>query len=420
MSQIVIDENGVEHEFPDEATPAMIAEVLSVTPVKAHVRKKKGGGPIKAIADLAPIAGGTVGGIIGGGAGALAGGAPSIPGAMGGAAIGGAGGAAVKQLLYRAAGFEEVPESAKEAALGIVDEGLTQGLLEPVGIGIGAGVKGAGQLAMRAGLRAPAETARAAIAHGITASSAGMRKVIAKIFDQDLITKRHLALAEAQGARFNPVHVAANALAKIRKQVSQSRYAKEDAEEAVQLALKYINNQDPEITPLQLHMNKRSMSEAAKSLRKAMSRSEQTTAGQEVDALWSKAFEEAANEALDQSVKGYTASNAVTSELIKVKEAVRATRPERGVPLAGRLAQGVVPPLLGGAVGGAVGAFQEGNRLRGAAFGAGLGAGAAFVGSPSALSKIGLGLNNPHLEMILRQTPRMLEGVARPPERRPR
>lgn len=73
-------------------------------------------------ADLAPAAGGTVGGLIGSTEGP--------PGAIGGAGFGGMGGEAIKQMIRRYLGFPDVPQTSGEAAKRIATEGGIQGAIQ--------------------------------------------------------------------------------------------------------------------------------------------------------------------------------------------------------------------------------------------------------------------------------------------------
>lgn len=418
MTQIVKGKGGKRYKFPDDATPDEIRDALDslgvrVSLVKAHVRGPRGA--VKKVADLLPVAGGVAGGVVGGAAGAPAGGVGALPGAMAGAGIGGAGGEAVRQLLYRAAGIEGAPETAKEAALRVVNEGATQGVLEAVGGGLAQAAKGAGQLAVRAGLKVPFETASSAIAHRITATRQGLVTALKKIGAQDLITRRHLARAEMKGVEFDGLHIAMNALDKIKSTVAGRKHAIDDANEAVQLALKFMQNHPGKIKPVIAHRVQQSLEQSTplQSFFRKVLKSEPTTGGSQVEALWDKALKESLEDALNTGVEGYQASNAVTSDLIKVKNAVAATKPARNVPLAARLAQRVAAPAAGGAVAGAVFGEQTG-RLKGAAYGAGLGAGAALFGSPSALTRFGVFADNPALAAALTQFPRTIEYAARP------
>ncbi len=75
-----------------------------------------------AIADVAPAAGATIGGIIG---------APEGPGgAIGGAGMGGAGGAAVQQMMRRGLGYQDVPQTGGQAAQDIAKQGATQAAIQ--------------------------------------------------------------------------------------------------------------------------------------------------------------------------------------------------------------------------------------------------------------------------------------------------
>jgi hypothetical protein len=83
-------------------------------------------------ADVAPAAGGTIGGMLGMGLGPEA--------AVGGAGFGGMGGAAAQQLIRRVLGFPDVPQTSGEAAKDITGQGVTQAsiqalmsLLSPLG-----------------------------------------------------------------------------------------------------------------------------------------------------------------------------------------------------------------------------------------------------------------------------------------------
>jgi hypothetical protein len=90
-----------------------------------------------------PMAGATVGGILG---------APGIVTGAGGAALGGAAGEAGRQLLNRALG-REAPGTMTEAATGIGTQGAIQGGLEAVGGGLTKGVSAAGQQLYRGYLK---------------------------------------------------------------------------------------------------------------------------------------------------------------------------------------------------------------------------------------------------------------------------
>lgn len=111
MSQIVTLPDGTSHEFPDEATPEMIAGALGLPlgdsqPAAAPAKPgfwdeaaKVAGHLVPSGRDVASMAGATLGGLVGAGAGAV-GGPLAVPGAVAGSALGAEGAG----QLYDAAG----------------------------------------------------------------------------------------------------------------------------------------------------------------------------------------------------------------------------------------------------------------------------------------------------------------------------
>lgn len=109
--------------------------------------------------DLLPMAGGTVGGIVGGIGGTFAGmGIGGVPGAIGGATLGGGAGEAAKQLINRFRGAA-APDSPSAAAGDIALQGGLQGVAEAVGAGVTKGV-GMGARAVYRGYLKPSLAAK--------------------------------------------------------------------------------------------------------------------------------------------------------------------------------------------------------------------------------------------------------------------
>ena len=71
---------------------------------------------------------------------------------------------------------------------------------------------------------------------------------------------------------------------------------------------------------------------------------------------------------------------------------------------------------LGAGIGSAVGASANPDRLRGAETGAAVGG--LLANSPQALSRIALGVSDPALLAILKQTPRLISAASRDQTRR--
>lgn len=126
--------DGSVHEFPDDATDQEIAEALEAPPSTGRTTPEgKARSWTDLAVDLLPMAGGTLGGIVGGIGGTVAGfGVGGAPGAIGGAALGGGAGEAAKQLINRARGME-TPTSPLAAATDIAKEGAIQGAAEGIG-----------------------------------------------------------------------------------------------------------------------------------------------------------------------------------------------------------------------------------------------------------------------------------------------
>lgn len=125
--------DGTVHVFPDDATDAEIAEALGAPPATARTTPEgKARSWVDTAVDLLPMAGGTLGGIVGGIGGTAFGmGIGGIPGATGGAALGGAAGEALRQLANLARG--EAPMTTEDAALGMAKQGAIQGGAELAG-----------------------------------------------------------------------------------------------------------------------------------------------------------------------------------------------------------------------------------------------------------------------------------------------
>lgn len=127
MADKTIDIPGVGPvDFPDSMSDAQMNAAATRLYQNANVGKKQP--PVTSWTDRAvsalPAVGATAGGIIGGIGGTVAGmGVGGVPGAAGGAGLGGAAGEAAKQLINRARGSADAPQTSGDAALAIGKEG---------------------------------------------------------------------------------------------------------------------------------------------------------------------------------------------------------------------------------------------------------------------------------------------------------
>lgn len=342
------------------------------TPVKAHSRAKRG------------RLGATIGGFAGGLAGKPFGGPlGSIPAA---GALGSAGEA-----------IEQVVRGEPLEPSQIAQAGGEQAAYEAAGGMLAKGVKLGGRFAMQAALRATPEVAQVAVREGITATKAGVNKLLLKLGQSGKATETLVSQAGRSGARYQPADIATSVYQELAPTIQKQAIYGEDLKALGSLSRRFLRDNRGLMTPQKLHAIKQSSDQAAKAIYQRIERGGAASGTDLLEARWHKATADKARALLD-AIPGYTQSNARTQELIAVKQAVF-PEVKKGAGLVRRLAARAAP-------GATVGAFYGSNPQE--RFVHGLEGAALSVGltSPQAMSMIALMLSNPALAALLGQTPR--------------
>jgi len=358
-------------------------------PVKAYSRKPRIGAAI----------GGTVGGLAGLVGGPL--------GSVAGAGVGGVAGEAIQQGLENAplgvsgplgAAISGLMAGSDPGQIGL--QGAEQAALGAAGGVLGQGVKLAGRPLMQAALRATPEVAQTAIKAGVTATKEGAKKILDRIGQAGQVALGITRQATAQGIKYDQLAIAKSIFSEM---AAPMRGLPGDAarrQHLKRLSLQFLGeNARQPMTPVQLHLAKQRADDLADPLYKVLKAGGKLTNREDLALTWYKKFADQARELLSP-IPGYADVNAVTSNLIGVKDAL--AKPARvGISFAQRALERGTIPTIGGAVGGAVGASRgettEERALYGG-LGAGLGAGLA---TPQALSWLALQTQNPAVAQII-------------------
>lgn len=373
-----------------------------------------------ALVSMLPTAGGIVGGLAGGGAGAAAGGFPALAAGPAGAALGGAGGEAVRELIDRALGIQNVPQTPQEAAGRLLGAGTGQGLVQATGEAVGPALARTGTALMGAALKVAPEAAQTAVREGITATAAGARKLMARLGDYG---GRVAAMIRQNPQTFDPTDILNGGGRALVDQVVNDQTGGAPAKWAAfrQLAQDFVarhtdaNGAIRPLTAPQLQAFKQQAQDVAGPIFRKMAAGEPLTPLEAANASWHKAMGDYAQQVLENTTPdmidprtgkalSLADANRETGNLIKLKDAILPAAKDVGT--SARVAGRVFPA----AAGATVGAVLPGNRYENAALGAGFGlagpAALAAATSPQALSSLSLMLANPVLANVLAQIPR--------------
>lgn len=377
---------------------------------------------------LLPAAGGLAGGLAGGGAGTVFGlGVGAVPGAIGGAGLGGAGGAAAEQLLRRAVGLP-APESSAEAAGQIGLKGGEQALAEAGGralapvIGAGArilgkNVPGLAKAFMQSALGpegyARTDAAATALREGISASKAGVRKLVGKIMDASTQAERVVSTPRLKRIVLDPLRdVADQAETEVLQQLGKGTESDAARQQLQQLKQSFIgdtNNRNGVNVPRLLEI-KRDSDKIAKPIYNALNKPDAVVAASDiVRARWHRALADRARALLyghEGGMVGLAPGLKPIEERLGELKDLRRLVSKRGasqIPLASRIAGRGAAGAAGALAGAAAPAPSYGQRGQHALEGALL---ASILGTPSNISNLALLLSSPLAQQIARQIPR--------------
>lgn len=375
-----------------------------------------------------PAAGGLAGGLLGGGAGTVFGlGVGSVPGAIGGAGLGGAGGQAAEQLLRRSVGLG-APESSSEAAKQIGLSGGEQALAEAGGralapvIGAGTRILGKNVPGLAKGLMQAAlgpegyartDAAATALREGISASKAGVRKLVGKIMEgstqaERLVSARHLRRIVMDPMRDIADQAERDVLEQLGKG-TESDAARRQLKELKQGFVGDTNNRHGVTVPRLLEI-KRDSDKIAKPIYNALNKPDAVVAASDiVRARWNRALADRARTLLygqEGGAQGLVPGlKAVEQRLGELKDLRRVvTRRGKGeVGIAAKLAGRGAAGTAGAVAGAAYPAGSYAERAQHAAEAAAL---ASILGSPGNVSNLALLLSSPLAQLMVRQIPR--------------
>lgn len=361
-----------------------------------------------------PDIGGALGGFAGGGAG---------PVSAAGGAVGGATGEAIRQLINDAQGLAtgnlsgpQIPESPLDAAQRIGTAAGTQAAYNFAGQGLAKGAQFLGKPLMGAALRFTPEVAQTAIREGITATRAGVQKIMTRLGELGDRTTAMLRQSTARGNRFDPVVFLNGAEKSLADEVTGNRTPEvfHDVEMFRDLSSNFLRRNQGPLTPLELQNIKTAADAIATPLWKKIAQKEPITALDKAKAKWYKAVADHARDLLEQTTPEMidpvtrqpitlAEQNARTKALIELKKVIA---PEKMSALA-QLVRPAISPLGRATGGAAAGAALPGDKAHHAAEGAALG----VLTTPQALSWLALRAQSPILAHLLRQAPRAV-GVA--------
>ena len=375
----------------------------------------------------APMAGETIGGMVGG-----------LTRGRIGAVVGGAAGRGYGELVKHAT---EIPGAVVDVARNLIAEpvatltGAAQGIAEGVkNVGISGARQGAFQLAgeglaaggskaaswlmNRATSRISVRLARdfpelsdTLIQHALTVSKGGLGKARTLHTVAKNKATEALKVATAAGATV-PIQLTDDLASSLRTVVIEhamkTGHAASGTGQAVTVATERLSptvralltkieqahktGSDLALTPIEADMFKTQLQRESRNLYMAM-RGPNGTPAIEQQAALKADFASRLNDAIDGIAGGYKAANAAAKPLIgAVRGIEQATRPS------GNLYQAMVRPAVGAALGGSAGGSQ-GHPYLGAAAG-------AVLTSPAAMSREAIMLAHPTFQTLLKQMPR--------------
>jgi hypothetical protein len=363
-----------------------------------------GGAPIFIDRAQLPMMLGQVGSMAGGGKGPLS---------MAGSTVGGGMAQALNELAMGAVGEPEPHPFAS-----IAEEAVQQAGINATGQLLPYAPKAAGQVLMRAGLKAPADVAATAIREGITHTKQGVVKLMGNLGDAGATTLAMLRHSTMRGTRFDPVSFLSGGEQSLVQQVGENitPQSLQDVKVFKRLSTAFLERNQGQLTPLQLQKFKQQANDIADPLwQKANIRKESLTGMEAATMRWYKSMASHAQHILEQTtpdmihpmsgqIQTLAERNAYTQSLMKLKDLIVPTA-GKGAGVWGRIAARGAGP----AAGATVGALLPGDRAKHSL--EGMIAGGAAT-SPELLSWLALRMNGPAVASTLRNMPRAIGYLA--------
>lgn len=330
-----------------------------------------------------------VGGLIGG----LAGG---IPGAAAGGVLGHMGEQAVTGTVVP-------PQNAVGEALGA---GATQGAFQA----LGEAATPAARLAMRAALKVTPEVAQTAIREGITATKAGLNRLMSKIAATSMAERQIVRGASSQGIGWTPAQTLAdNAFTK-----AQSELAGAPADEISALAKlreKFVRDNPQPLNPVDQLSKRRYYDRQTQAFYAGQPRGAKPAL--DAKSVWNRAIGNELRQNLRTVVpeitypevyQKLTGTASTPADLQALKQAAFPAVRKAG-SLGERVTSAAVRPAIGATLGAAGGALASPyNRGSHALEGAALG---AFLTAPQVMSLTALLAARPETQALLQLLPRL-------------
>ncbi len=360
--------------------------------VPAHTRKM----PTRALAQAA-------GGLAGGLAGATLG-QPQL-----GAGIGGAG----AELLSQAGELGTTPGTPGAAydPGAVLNAFSTQTGAEVGGRVLGKGLQAAGKGAMRLAMKVTPEVAQTALQEGITATRAGLDKLLSKIKQVGGAEMAIVRQAAGQGQGWtDPQQFARAVFANVSSKLKGAPSS--EIGKATDLMDEFLRDNPQRISPADLLSKRRYYDQVASGLQKQVAMGARPKGS--VEQLWNKAVADEARQTLRTSIPAIndpsayeklTGSAVTPSQLQNLRDALQPlTKKQQG--LVGRFASRAGYPAAAG-VAGAMLPGDYTHRMEHGIAAAGL---VAALSHPPLMSTLGIAAQNPLLAIALGQIPRA--GVA--------
>ena len=369
------------------------------------------------LVSMLPTAGGIGGGIAGGIGGTAFGlGVGGAPGAIGGAALGGAFGESLEQIINRLRG-QDVPATPMQAAVPIMKEGLTQGAIEGVGLGIAKGAGSLGRSFLENAVRPPEtilrefpnvmETIakeRLPVGRGLVPGTLkGSQQAKGLLRTSSRNTRQLLQGASSTGQTFAPQQIAAKRISELADQIRTQPISGPDLRRLSDMTMAYIREHGAAMTPQAVKDMKQAAQSIAKPIFKAQQAGGGVSADQALGARFNAAIASGAKDALE-TIKGIAESEGRTQSLIGATRAITKAEARR-LPLATESLSGAAAVISAIAAPGSGADDRVRNALVAWAVARG-------IGSPRTISRTGLMLTGKQAQLALREVPRLAQAAA--------
>lgn len=422
---VIVGADGTEHVFPPGFDPKKAAALVRgqskpSTPDTSRLDRLVSMLPsADTVVNAIPSATGMAGGIIGGiGGSAFGFGVGGVPGAIGGATVGGAGGEALKQLVNTLRG-RVTPATPLKAAGDIAKEGATQGALEAGGAVVGAGARVAGKALMENAVRPTMGLVREfpnvvdtivkerlPVGRVLPGLAKGSEQAIEKLKFASKSVRALLDKAGSGGTTFTNDEIAEPVL-KLIDDVAKQPIGVAQEKQLAGMIDEFLSRHPGPLTPIAVKELKQRAQAIAKPIYKAMEKGMPVTADQTISARFNDAIASGAKTSLE-TIPGVGAAEKKTQDMIGAARALKQAE-NRRLSLMAEGAGVAIGSSLGETVGAMLGPDSgiDGN-LKKAVIGWAVTRG---LMSPRSMSRGALVLTSTAAQQILRQFPRLAEGV---------